>query len=316
MKSLRNLLREDAAAGSTVAGDVAGVRSPVFTKPMRREVPQVSVPRKKNRTKRLRESLLRQMLAETDKETFKSLDVISKLKSAEKKFNYDRDSVVFGVEDESGNTVKVYVRSDQATQFENTLAEILEDPETENKEISEILFELKSKFEIGHVEWGNIEEDEEEITPPAGSDDQSGEPDDMGDLDGNPEDGSLEFADDGGEMAEPESMDNVESALDKVINMMKADADARKAEAQAKEAEFKAKEAEFAAKAADVKMKGEEEVLDMETYFKAKEDEKKESKKLAKLAQYRHAQAADAEEDLTDSETESEPESDLDGVKI
>lgn len=294
MKNLRDLLKEDAAAGSTSAVAVAGVRSPLLTAPVSRVV---DTPRLKKKNKKLRESLLRKVLFETPKETFKSIDVISKLKSAEKKFNYNKDSVMFGIEDDKGNTIKVYVRSSQASQFEKTISEIIDDPQSEQKEIPEILFNLRTKFEIVHIDWGNIEEDEEveteePVTPEVA-----------------PEEASLELDDSEESELDTDPEENAKSALDKVIDMMKADADARKAESQAKEAEARAKEAEYAAKAADIKMKAEEEVLDMETFFKDQENQKKESKKLAKLAQYRHSKQQDAE---VDAEVDTEVDAEVD----
>ena len=49
-----------------------------------------------------------------DDSTFDASDVVSKLDAAEKKARQDEDTIPFGMEDEDGNIVKVYVRAEQA----------------------------------------------------------------------------------------------------------------------------------------------------------------------------------------------------------
>ena len=53
------------------------------------------------------------------------------------------------------------------------------------------------------------------------------------------------------------------------------------------------------------KIRQEEQVLDMETYYKNKQEGEKEAKKLAKLAKFKHDQAQDAESTLSSSQFES-----------
>ena len=77
-------------------------------------------------------------------------------------------------------------------------------------------------------------------------------------------------------------------SLSNILSMLSAEAEARKAEADARKAEARAKEAEAVAKAAEAKIKAEEQVLDMEAYNKNQNKEKLETRKLAKLAKYRH----------------------------
>lgn len=297
MKSLRKLLMDDAATGSVSGGDVAGVRAPLFSAPIKRE----STTKKKTlkvKTKGLRESLLGKLVAEASDETFKSIDVISKLKDAEKKFEFDKDTVAFGIEVTNDNgeksDIKVYVKAAQAEEFERRMSEIIKDEDASKEDIAATLYNMKD-VGIVNIEGLEVEEDQEEIVPPEegdmapddelgageegmeGGEDELGMEDDMGEEDLGQEDG-------------------VKSALDKVIDMLKADAEAKKAEAQAKEAEARAKEAEYAAKAAESKMKSEEEVLDMEAHFKQQSDEKKEAQKLAKMARFRHEKAQDGME--------------------
>jgi hypothetical protein len=305
MKHIRKLLKETAAAGATTAGGIAGVRGVLFSKPIKRQKEKnIKVQRIvfHNDARGLRESLLNSFLKETEEGRFKAIDVISKLNNAQRDFNFEKHTVAFGVEDDNGQTVKVYVRANQADQFEKTLSEILYDKNEDPREVAEILFNLKDKFEIVHVDWGEVEEDEEEV-PARGAegtdngnqslslDDTTGESPGMNDNSGD-----LDM----GDGDQPPDESEATSVLDKVIAMLKADAEARTAEAKAKEAEYNSKEAEFAAKTAEAKIKGEEEILNMEDFFKKQNDEKKEAQKLAKLARYRHEKAASVDDDEYD----------------
>jgi hypothetical protein len=302
MKHLRNLLKETGDGGAVTAGDVAGVRGSLFPAVIKRQkvkTPKIPVVKFKHDTRTMfRESALSKLLRETADKKVDTTDVISKLKSAHKNFEFEKDSVAFGINDENGNVVKVFVRANQAEQFERALAELMHDDTAEQMEVPEMLFSLKDKFEILHIDWGKIEEDEEPEVSPTDIPPDGETPEDGAELslgDDSMEDESM------GDDSMGDEQSGVESALDKVIAMLKADAEARTAEAKAKEAEANAKEAEFAAKAADVKVKGEEEVLDMETHFKAQTDAKKESQKLAKLARYRHEKALSLSSDESDS---------------
>jgi hypothetical protein len=248
----------------------------------------------------------------TDETNFNAADVVSKLDAAEKKVKAEDDTVSFGLEDEDGQLVRVYVRSEQAQEFEMALASMLgaadenDDNVNSSLEIAEVLFDLKNRFEIVDVDWGDIEADEEEEQEVEGdeADLEGGEEGDM-DAEMQAPDGEMgELGDEmGGDMmggmgGEDEDM---KSTLQQVIDMLKSNAEAQKAEAEAKAAEAKAKEAEFAAKAAEAKIKQEEQVLDMEAYYKKKQDQEKEAKRLAKLAKFKHDQAADAESSLSSS---------------
>src|SRR5271165_3043453 len=56
---------------------------------------------------------------------FDVADVLSKLEAAEKKAKVDKDTVTFGLENEDGGIVRVYVRKDQAEEFEHALSQML-----------------------------------------------------------------------------------------------------------------------------------------------------------------------------------------------
>ncbi len=289
---------EDAAAGSISAGSIAGTRGVMFGGPaVKRKIPKSERVQKIKFSNRanwnIRESFLASLVEFADiGGKFNSADTISKLTGAEKQDDFDRNSVPFGIEDEKGNVVKVYVRPEQADDFEKVLGSVAADTAMNNKEIAEILFNLKNQFDIVHVEWPALPEDEEqEATTP----DDNAELE-MSDDSGNGADLGAPVGDE--PVADGGDDSSVKSALDKVIDMLKADAEARKAEADAKGQEAKAKEAEYAAKMAEQKVKSEEEVLDMETFYKNKGEERKEAQKLIKLAKYRHDLASSAGEEL------------------
>ena len=303
---------EDAAAGATSAGAVAGFRAPLGATPVSKK--------KKKRKMRRRAvptgSVFAMRFEGVQDATFDSADVISKLKTAEKKAEYEDDSTGFALEDEEGKIVKVYVAADQAKDFEAALAtalsggdeddEVAGDNESSSLEIAEVLFGLKDRFTIIDVQWPDIEEDQEEevgaddVEPTEGGDAEGDlDPDIEGGEEGEgDEEGGMEAELQGDALGDEGGMggeDQTASALDKVIELLKAQADAQKAEANAKEAEANAEEAKYNAAAADSKVKNEQEVLDMEAYY---DDQKKldsEAKKLSKLAKYKHETARQAD---------------------
>ena len=345
MSLLKDMIKESAAGGSVAAHAIAHVPGSLFGGgDVSGDALKLNVPKKfKKRSgsgkmlRRLMGMKLESSLAikrvvnitegwlvfealgassgETD---FSASDVISKLDNAEKKAKAGEDTTAFGMEDEDGNLVKVYVKTESAEDFEKALASMLagedenEDDQNSALEIAEVLFKLKDKFEIVDVEWPEIEGDEEEEQEIEGDEGGEGEMgaeggegeggDELGlDAEGTPEgDDDLSMDGEGGDMEEPvDDEADAKSALDKVIDMMKADADAKMAEAKAREAEAKAKEAEHTAKAAQARVTQEEQVLDMETYYKDKQDQEKESKQLAKMSKFRHDQARDSETTLS-----------------
>lgn len=304
-------LIESAAAGSTSAGAVAGFRGSFFT------------PKKKKKKKKKKKLLRRNMPVGTifslrteavEDKKFDAADVISKLKTAEKKADHENETAGFALEDEEGRIVKVFVAQDQAQDFEAALGAALagEDEdmdemvagENTSLEIAEILFNLKDRYTIVDVEWPAIEEDEEQQEDLEGEDEggdaegdldvdleaegkDKDDKDDEGDMEAELQDTELGDQELGGE---PE----MKSTLDAVIDMLKAQADAQKAEAQAKEAEANAQEAKYNAQSAEAKVKQEEEILDMEAYYDEQSKADKEAKKLAKLAKWKHESAQKA----------------------
>lgn len=266
-------------------------------------------------------------------------DVVSKLEAAEKKAKVEKDTTTFGLENENGGIVRVHVRSEQAEEFEQALSQMLagqdnnNDDENTSMEIAEVLFKLKDKYDIVDVDWGDIPEDEEQEQTVSGGGDamgapptggaapaQGGAPGGQAGAGGPPPGGEnpvdqeagaeggeegLEGEGEEGDMTAGGDEGEAKSALDAVIDMMKADAKAKMAEANARAAEARAKEAEWTAKASASKVKQEEEVLDMETHEKEQRDMDKEAKRLAKLAKFRHEKAAKYSDEMGGHEEES-----------
>lgn len=290
---------EDAAGGAVCAGDVASVAAPLMASTFKRAVPPTEpvkvikigkkAPKQKKR-KGLRETFYAALGEEAPAQTD---EVVAKLKSLENRESVDnRDTVTFGLEDDGGKIVRVTVRADQAENFERALQSAMSDDPTQPRvEIAELLFDLKDEYDIVDVDWPEIEEDEEESQqlkqPAADSAEVPPDADSMGDSE-------PDIPDVGADSTEASTKD----LLTQVIDMMRADADARKADARAREAEAREREAEAASRQAMARVKQEEQLLDMETYNKAKKEEDREAKRLAQLAKWKHD--VDAEHGITD----------------
>jgi hypothetical protein len=220
--------------------------------------------------------------------TFASTDVISKLDDAEKSNEMKKNTVAYGIEDSDGNITKVYVDKEQDEEFKHALGELLQDDE--QTDVAEILFNLRNSFKIIHVVWPKLPEDEEVDNKLENPDGAEGE---------NPEDTTTGAAGEdtlpggeGGDNLEPPvedigSNDN-QSILLKVIDMLRADADAKAAESNAKAKEAEAEQAKLAIQMTNMKVKNEEDMLRAEEHFKKQSESKKEEDRLAKLAKYRN----------------------------
>ncbi len=275
-----------------------------------------------------------------DETNFDASDVIAKLDAAEKKSKSGEDTQAFGLEDEEGNIIKVYVKSEHGEEFEAALAASLagtdddENEEVSAPEIAEVLFNLKDKFDIVDVDWGTISGDEEqeqtagggeaaaggaqgggENMPPEGEGGEmppGGEGEGGANLDMEGGEEGMEGGEEGMEGGEEGMEDDMEadtgaeSALQQVIDLLKSNADAQKAEAEARTAEAKAKEAEYSAKSAGHKVKQEEQLLDVEAHEDKKKKEKEETERIGKLAKFKHETADDAESKLSYGGSEEE----------
>lgn len=363
MSLLNDMISEMGAAGATSANAIAGVRGNVFNKKknktnmITRAIPtQESASRFVNYSKRItKEGTLNKggilnlarvrkdgqsqlqyamsLISEdiTGATDFDVADVLSKLEAAEKKAKVEKDTVTFGLENEDGGIVRVYVRKDQAEEFEQALSQMLagsdnnKDNENTSMEIAEVLFKLKDRYDIVDVDWGDIPEDEEQEESVGGEEGQEGQPPAEGQPGQEGGENPIDQAEgqegqDGGEGMDQQGGDMgggdqeaAKSALDSVIDLMKADAKAKQAEADARAAQARAEEAKWTAQASSLKVKQEEKILDMETHEKEIKKQEKEAKTLARLAKHEHSKAEKYGGELhgapDDSGTEEEEES-------
>ena len=100
-------------------------------------------------------SLIKNMINDGDDITHS--DVTSYLQKADD-INDEVDTVVFGLETDNDEIIKVYVAVDDAEEFEKAMAERLG---TED-DIDDVIAELAEKFDIVDVEWPDGEDEDEE----------------------------------------------------------------------------------------------------------------------------------------------------------
>lgn len=303
MSLLKQLFNEEADGGTTGADSIANYRGALFAGgPVDPKSGLKNYHKMIRRSGSVRADKLLSLSKYTNKKwknvfentqtkkTFDQSDVVSKLEAAQKRADADEDVITFGLEDDDGNIIKVYVRAEQAEDFENVLGAMLsgadqdDDDENTPKEIAEVLYELKDKFDIVDVDWGVIEGDEEQEQV---LDDQDKKQNDDQTSDSETTD-QINQTDDQKIQSTDDTNINTKSTLQSVIDVLIADAESRKAEAQAKQKEAEAETAKYTAQAASNKIKQQEQILDMEADEKAKKTSQKEAKILAKLAKYKH----------------------------
>lgn len=240
-------------------------------------------------------NLVQSLLLEavSQEEQFDAQSVLSKLKSSEKSENINKNAVGFALEEVDDNTnetriVKVYVSRDQAKDFEATLAAALKEF-AGVKEIAEILFDLRAKFNIVNVEWPAIPEDEEVDQELTGDEENI----EQQSVDGQ----ELPTTD---ELNQPDTTteQDVKTILQAIIDMMKTEAEAKKAEAEAKISQH-------TTQAALATAKTQEEILDMESYYKEKEEKRKEVEQLARLAKYKQEIKNNEKSNIVDNEQDA-----------
>jgi len=275
-----DFLQED---GEICTANVAGARGSLFGGVIKQTANGPKF--KKNRK-------IKKLSEDVKSNTFASTDVISKLDDAEKNNEMKKNTVAYGIEDSDGNVTKVYVDKEQDEEFKKALGDMLQDDE--HTDVAEILFNLRNSFDIKHVVWPKLPEDEEvdnKLDNPEG-----GAPE--GETPPNAEDTTKGAAGEdtlpggeGGDMgAPPEDIggNDSQSILLKVIDMLRADADAKAAEANAKAKEAEAEQAKLSIHMTNMKVKNEEDMLRAEDHFKKQSEAKKEEDRLAKLAKYRN----------------------------
>jgi hypothetical protein len=276
-------LKEEAALGSVGAASIAGFHQPMIGgKPVTR-----SKPNKKLKIQKLK-------LGENNNPEFNHFDVKSKMTNAERTDKLKKDSVAYGIEDEEGNITKVYIDKAQEHDFKRELSNLLRNDD--KLDIAEILFDLRNTFNILFVDWPNMVEDEETENvldkDKEGEDGEGGEPkpgeEGPEGPEGEPKPGEEEPKE--GPLPEPAppAEPDSESILLKVIDMLRADAEAKRAESVAKAKESEAETAKFSVQLSNIKVKNEEDMLKADEYFKKQADEKREKDRIAKLAKYRN----------------------------
>lgn len=268
-------LQESGSAGAVIAGDVAAHATPMLSGFVRRgKSPKIKIKQIvfNKPTMGIKESFMKSI---KEYEEIQIPDALAKLQSLEKAAAAPQNVATFGLEDEDGNLVKVTVPSEQGSEFELALQRALKADDDTNVEIAEVIFDLKDRFDIIDVEWGNMVEDEEDIDPSIGGEQT---PDDV--MPG--EELPIE------EPAPTDNTEDVSSLLTQVIDMMRADAEAREADANARIADAEAKEAEYSSIQAAAKVRQEEQILDMTSHENEQKEASKEAKRLAKLAKWKH----------------------------
>lgn len=315
MSILNDLISEMAAGGVTSAHAIAGFRGGIGGKTSKKQ-------RKKEDMIRRRlqpvGNFFNMTVVSEAEQKFDPADVMSKMAAADEKAKHMEDTKTFGLEDEHGSIVKVSVPKEEADDFETALSHLLAGEDTDwdeteqvtGIEIAEVLFKLKDRFTIVDVVWPEIEEDQEEDATDANEETLGDETGDEGDDELDDEFGDEEGDED--DMTADEDTDDEYdqmSALSQVIDLLKSQQDAQKAEAEAKKAEAEAEQAQAERDAAIAKVRQEEQILDMETYYKKQKEGDKEAKKLAQLAKWKHDMAADGDEDLAAEQEEDSTDS-------
>lgn len=293
-------LMEDAGAGSTGAGGIAGVPTQV----MRRRRAKLIKRPLSTQVEQIRYS--NSVTESVDDDTNIS-SIVARLNSAKHRGDIDRPYVTFGLEDQHGNLVRVKVSADQAHEFEQALAQTLQDDTTDGRDIGEIIYDFKDRFDILGVEWprDQLEEADEEDVEPDDQEDERADDNETDDTDDELPDVELPD-DDQSSLEEPTapvasnqttSASELNSTLIAIVDMLKAEIEAKKAEAKAREREAEALQARYATEIAQNKVKAEQDILDMEAWNKKNSMEQKEARKLAMLAKYRYEKAqADTED--------------------
>jgi hypothetical protein len=268
-----NFLKEEAALGTVGTASIAGFHQPMMG----------CTPIKRGKTnKKLKFKKIK--LGEDANPEFNHFDVKSKMTNAERTDKLKKDSVAYGIEDEDGNITKVHIDKAQEHDFKRELSNLLR---TDDKlDIAEILFNLRNTFNILFVDWPSMPEDEETENVLDKDADGEPKPGEEG-PEGEPKPGEEPVEEPLPEPAPPAQPDS-ESILLKVIDMLRADAEAKRAESVAKAKESEAETAKFSVQLSNIKVKNEEDMLKADDYFKKQADEKREKDRIAKLAKYRN----------------------------
>ena len=292
MKLSDFMIKEDAGAGATSASSIAAVPGGTRrrSKMLRRAMPKVGNVEKikYSNTVTIKEA----------KDDSNVSAIVARLNAAKHRGQTERPYVTFGLEDQRGNLVRVKVAADQSQEFEQALAQTLEDDENDPRDIGEVIYDFKDRFDILGIDWprSSLEEADEETAdePDEAPEDQEPSEDELED----PEDDKLPAIEEPAPL-EPAgaSSNELNSTLIAIVDMLKSEIEAKKAEARAREKEAEAQQAKYAAEISANKVRAEQDILDMEAWNKKNSAEQKEARKLAMLAKYRYEKGQAEKED-------------------
>lgn len=295
MKLSDFMIKEDAGAGATSAGSIAAVPGGTRrrSKMLRRAMPKVGNVEKikYSNTVTIKEA----------KDDSNVSAIVARLNAAKHRGQTERPYVTFGLEDQRGNLVRVKVAADQSQEFEQALAQTLEDDENDPRDIGEVIYDFKDRFDILGIDWprSSLEEADEETADEP--DEATEEPEDQEPSEDeleDPEDDKLPAIEEPAPL-EPAgaSSNELNSTLIAIVDMLKSEIEAKKAEARAREKEAEAQQAKYAAEISANKVRAEQDILDMEAWNKKNSAEQKEARKLAMLAKYRYEKGQAEKED-------------------
>lgn len=298
MDFIRALLEDGEAAGVTSTSSVAAIQSDLGSQVISR----LPKPRKMfNKKRRNVVSISPHVtssgyVSESDARV-DAADVVSKIRAAQQSNKLETQSVILGLQDEHGGIVKVYVPPEVAEEFEAAVADMLaSDHDKKQLDVVEMLYDLKDRFDILYVEWPTEEEnDEVEVKQPAkdaqpesSTPEEQDSGDQLDDFDASADGNTDELGVNVDQPPTPAPADLAITALDKVIAVLQANAEAQKAEADARAKEAAVREVEAANSLARTKMNAQLKVLDMERWEKQKKAEKSEANMLKRMAAYTH----------------------------
>lgn len=159
----KHTVKEDAAGGSVGAGAIAVAPSRMGGGMRKRQsLKQYLTGYYSNIKNRLQ---LKTVNMSPIKEYYDLGDVVSKLKGVERANSKKQDNVIYGVEDDDGNIMKITVKKEQAKDFEYRLAHDMAEAKEDNlsgKEkvsLAELLYNLKDEFDIVDVDFPKIPKD-------------------------------------------------------------------------------------------------------------------------------------------------------------
>lgn len=257
-------------------------------------------------------------------------DVNNKINNARKQRDISdttgaRNTSTFGLQDAQGNIVRVTVNRAEAVEFEASLNSILS--ATENpKEIAEIIYILRTDFNILNVDWAAPITEDDEIPykkaiiekPTEGNEgDTPFDLDDMGKLDSNDEldktadptsieepagDISLDLGGDDKkdkELGSPASDDNnppialqsqTVNLLQQVIELLKKETDSRAAEAELQRAKTQVELDKLTVDQQKREIERQIELAQVEEFEDREKDQSKHDRLVQRIARYRSTQ--------------------------